>query len=73
MERTPESRVAPHALMRFQITFDDGSTTHEWVPADECTPPLLVAGERERTAATRDGRPPRFAVRAERIREILGG
>ena len=64
-------------LIRFQITFDDGSTTHEWVPAAEVTrtqeAPLLLAGERERTAAARDGRRPRFAVKAERIREILGG
>lgn len=73
MDRTPESRIATCELMRFQITFDDGSTTHEWVPADELMAPLLVAGQRERVAATRDGRPPRFAVKAERIREILGG
>ena len=66
-----------HDLIRFQITFDDGSTTHEWIPACEITraqeAPLLLAAERERTAATRDGRRPRFAVKAERIREILGG
>jgi hypothetical protein len=71
--RTPESHRASCALMRFQITFDDGSTTHEWVPPDELQAPLLVAGERERAAAARDGRRPRFAVKAERIREILGG
>jgi len=64
-------------LQRFQITFDDGSTTHEWIPTREVTrsaeAPLLLAGERERAAAARDGRRPRFAVKAERIREILGG
>lgn len=64
-------------MMRFEITFDDGSTTHEWVPAREFArnqdAPLLLAGERERAAATRDGRRPRFAVKATRIREILGG
>ncbi len=64
-------------LLRYQITFDDGSTTHEWVPAQEVDrtqeAPLLVAGERERSAAARDGRRPRFAIKAERIREILGG
>jgi hypothetical protein len=64
-------------LQRFQITFDDGSTTHEWVPTRDVTrtteAPLLLAGERERAAAARDGRRPRFAIKAERIREILGG
>lgn len=64
-------------LTRFQITFDDGSTTHEWVPARDvkrnADAPLLVAAERERAAAARDGRRPRFAVKAQRIREILGG
>jgi hypothetical protein len=64
-------------LLRYQITFDDGSTTHEWVPARDVDrtqeAPLLLAAERERAAAARDGRRPRFAVKAERIREILGG
>jgi hypothetical protein len=64
-------------LVRFQITFDDGSTTHEWLPARDVKrnddAPLLVAAERERAAATRDGRRPRFALKASRIREILGG
>jgi len=64
-------------LQRFQITFDDGSTTHEWIPSGEVArtaeAPLLLAGERERAAAARDGRRPRFAIKAERIREILGG
>ncbi|MBI3514425.1 MAG: hypothetical protein HY060_10235 [Proteobacteria bacterium] len=64
-------------LQRFQITFDDGSTTHEWVTAADILrtqeAPLLIAAERERTAAARDGRRPRFAIKAERIREILGG
>jgi hypothetical protein len=64
-------------LLRYQITFDDGSTTHEWVPARDVDrtqeAPLLLAAERERTAAARDGRRPRFAVKAERLREILGG
>ena len=64
-------------LLRYQITFDDGSTTHEWVQARDVDrsqeAPLLVAGERERSAAARDGRRPRFAIKAERIREILGG
>ena len=64
-------------LIRFQITFDDGSTTHEWVRSCEVNraqeAPLLLAAERERSAAARDGRRPRFAVKAERIREILGG
>jgi hypothetical protein len=64
-------------LLRYQITFDDGSTTHEWVPARDVDrtqeAPLLLAAERERAAAARDGRRARFAVKAERIREILGG
>ena len=64
-------------LVRYQITFDDGSTTHEWVPARDIDrtqeAPLLIAAERERAAAARDGRRPRFAVKAERLREILGG
>ena len=64
-------------LMRFQITFEDGSTTHEWVSVADVRrsqeAPLLLAAERERSAAVRDGRTPRFAIKAERIREILGG
>ncbi len=64
-------------LQRFQVTFDDGSTTHEWVSAGDVQrtqeAPLLIAAERERTAAARDHRRPRFAIKAERIREILGG
>ena len=64
-------------LQRFQITFDDGSTTHEWITAGDVVrtqeAPLLIAAERERSAAARDGCRPRFAVKSERIREILGG
>ena len=64
-------------LMRFQITFDDGSTTHEWISARDVKrnedAPLLVAAERERAAAARDGRRPRLAFKATRLREILGG
>ena len=64
-------------LLRYQITFDDGSTTHEWVPARDVDhsreAPLLLAAQRERASAERDGRRPRFAVKGERIREILGG
>ena len=74
-------RVAParkqRELMRFQIVFDDGSTTHEGLPARDGKrnedAPLLVAAERERAAAMRDGRRPRFALKATRLREILGG
>ncbi len=77
LARTSQARNGSTELMRFQITFDDGSTTHEWVPTRDvkrsAEAPLLVAGERERSAAARDGRRPRFAVKAERIREILGG
>ena len=77
MSRMPNGRANGTELMRFQITFDDGSTTHEWVPAGDVLrtqeAPLLLAAERERSAAARDGRKPRFAVKAERIREILGG
>jgi hypothetical protein len=77
MSRTPDDRHNGAELMRFQITFDDGSTTHEWIAMHDVKrsqeAPLLLAGERERSAAARDGRKPRFAIKAERIREILGG
>ncbi len=77
MAERPASQISTSELMRFQITFDDGSTTHEWVPTRDVSrtqeAPLLIAGERERAAAARDGRRPRFAIKAERIREILGG
>jgi hypothetical protein len=77
MSHPPQDRQNGNELMRFQITFDDGSTTHEWISVADVRrsqeAPLLLAGERERTAAARDGRKPRFAMKAERIREILGG
>jgi len=77
VSHTPNGRHNGTELMRFQITFDDGSTTHEWVSTSDVQrtqeAPLLLAAERERMAAARDGRKPRFAVKAERIREILGG
>ena len=77
------TRVGPSAqsnradLTRFQVVFDDGSTTHEWIPGSALhksdAAPLLIAGERERVSATRDQRKPRIAVKAARVREILGG